>query len=83
MKLENILEIFLKKAFLKALALQSEAAKKYDAKKSVWVPDPEDGFIAADIKSNKGDQYIVYTAKGNEVRFDLLGLNRSVLSNWI
>ncbi|PAV91412.1 hypothetical protein WR25_06397 isoform A [Diploscapter pachys] len=40
--------------------------KKFDSKKNIWIADPEDGFIAAEIKSSKGDTHVVVTAKGVE-----------------
>ncbi|KAI1730163.1 myosin head (motor domain) domain-containing protein [Ditylenchus destructor] len=42
------------------------STKKFDSKKNVWVVDPDDGFISAEIKSTKGDQFVVVTSKGNE-----------------
>ncbi|ETN83119.1 myosin head [Necator americanus] len=36
-----------------------EHSRPYDSKKNVWVPDPEEGYVAADIKSAKGDNVIV------------------------
>ncbi|XP_078574519.1 myosin-7-like [Branchiostoma floridae x Branchiostoma japonicum] len=36
----------------------------YDAKKNVWVPDKKEIFVAAEIKSTKGDQVTVTTADG-------------------
>jgi myosin heavy chain 6/7 len=41
--------------------------KPFDSKKNRWVPDPEDGFVAAEIKSQKGDMVTLVTSKGNEV----------------
>lgn len=32
-----------------------------------WVPDPEEGFMSAQIKSTKGDMVTVITAKGQEL----------------
>ncbi|CAI4225176.1 unnamed protein product [Auanema sp. JU1783] len=43
------------------------AARPFDSKKNCWVPDPEDGFIAAEIQSTEGDQVTVVTAKGNQI----------------
>ncbi len=54
-------------------------AKPFDSKKNVWVPDAEDGFIAAEIKSAKGDQVTVMTAKGMEVSY--FSSNLSFLSD--
>ncbi|CAJ0579471.1 unnamed protein product, partial [Mesorhabditis spiculigera] len=39
----------------------------YDSKKNVWVPDPEDGFVAAEITSSTPNDVTVITAKGNQV----------------
>uniref|UniRef100_A0A1I7XM24 Myosin N-terminal SH3-like domain-containing protein n=1 Tax=Heterorhabditis bacteriophora TaxID=37862 RepID=A0A1I7XM24_HETBA len=46
--------------------LLAATTKKFDSKKNVWVSDTEDGFIAAEIKSLKGDNIIVVTSKGTE-----------------
>uniref|UniRef100_A0A915A8A2 Myosin N-terminal SH3-like domain-containing protein n=2 Tax=Parascaris TaxID=6254 RepID=A0A915A8A2_PARUN len=40
--------------------------KKFDSKKNVWISDPQEGFIAAEIKSTKGDTIVVVTNKGAE-----------------
>lgn len=45
----------------------ANTTKKFDSKKNVWIPDKDEGFIAAEIKSTKGDQLVVVTVKGNEV----------------
>ncbi|KAK0408652.1 hypothetical protein QR680_004074 [Steinernema hermaphroditum] len=42
-------------------------SRPFDSKKNCWVPDAEDGFVAAEITATKGDQVTVVTAKGNEV----------------
>lgn len=42
-------------------------SRPYDSKKNVWIPDPEDGYIAAEIKSTKGDMVTLTTSKGGEV----------------
>jgi len=55
---------FLKESPEKALA---NASKPYDSKKNCWIPDAEEGYIGAEIKSTKGDQVVVVNAKGNEV----------------
>lgn len=46
--------------------LLAATTKKFDSKKNVWVADPEEGFIAAEIKSSKGDTVVVVTSKGVE-----------------
>lgn len=53
--------------FWKMLLKLKDQSKKYDSKKNVWVPDKEEGFIEAEIKSAKGDTVVVTTSKG-EVR---------------
>ncbi|CAD5211296.1 unnamed protein product [Bursaphelenchus okinawaensis] len=44
-----------------------EQSKPYDSKKNCWVPDPEDGYVAAEIKSTSGDDVTVVSSKGNEI----------------
>ncbi|KAK6050733.1 myosin head [Cooperia oncophora] len=46
--------------------LLAASTKKFDSKKNVWISDKEEGFIAAEIKSTKGDVMVVVTSKGNE-----------------
>ncbi|KIH63296.1 myosin head, partial [Ancylostoma duodenale] len=46
--------------------LLAATTKKFDSKKNVWVADPEEGFVAAEIKSSKGDNITIVTSKGNE-----------------
>ncbi|KAK6017062.1 myosin SH3-like domain protein, partial [Ostertagia ostertagi] len=36
-----------------------DQSQPYDSKKSVWVPDPEEGYVAGEIKSTKGDNAVV------------------------
>mgnify|MGYP002789304208 CR=1 FL=1 len=62
---------------MKYLALPSEEKIKlrsqpFDAKKSCWVPDPKESFIAAEIQSTKDDQVTVKTSKGDvcSIRID-------------
>ncbi|KAK6104848.1 Myosin tail family protein [Brugia pahangi] len=45
----------------------ADQSKPYDSKKNVWIPDAEDGYIAAEIKSSKGDSVTVVSVRGNEV----------------
>ncbi|VDN05654.1 unnamed protein product [Thelazia callipaeda] len=45
----------------------ANAARPFDSKKNCWIPDAEDGFIAAEIKSTTGDKVTVITVKGNEI----------------
>jgi myosin protein heavy chain len=47
--------------------LLKEQSKPYDSKKNCWVPDSDEGYLAAEIKSTKGDQITVVTIKGNEL----------------
>ena len=51
----------------KSFAYFQEQSKPFDAKKNVWVPDKEEGFLASEIKSTKGDNVTVITSKGTEV----------------
>lgn len=37
----------------------------YDAKKWVWVPDEATGFVAAELKDQKGDQVVLELNNGN------------------
>uniref|UniRef100_A0A0N5AQ97 Myosin head n=1 Tax=Syphacia muris TaxID=451379 RepID=A0A0N5AQ97_9BILA len=46
--------------------LLAATTKKFDSKKNVWISDTEEGFIAAEIKSTKGDTVVVVTSKGTE-----------------
>lgn len=43
-------------AFLRSEKSTGSEAILYDAKKWVWVPDETAGFVAAEIKAQKGDQ---------------------------
>ncbi|CAF2029476.1 unnamed protein product [Rotaria magnacalcarata] len=57
---------------MKYLALPSEEKLKlrsqaFDAKKSCWIPDPKESYIAAEIENTKDDQVTVKTCKG-EIR---------------
>ncbi|KAF8361131.1 unc-54 [Pristionchus pacificus] len=45
----------------------ADQSRPYDSKKNVWIPDAEDGYVAAEITATKGDQITVVTARGNEV----------------
>uniref|UniRef100_A0A915HNT7 Myosin N-terminal SH3-like domain-containing protein n=1 Tax=Romanomermis culicivorax TaxID=13658 RepID=A0A915HNT7_ROMCU len=57
----------------KAKQLEDQT-KKYDSKKNVWISDADEGYIAAEIKSAKGDMVTVVTTKGDEI----LDLNRNL-----
>ncbi|VDM65671.1 unnamed protein product, partial [Strongylus vulgaris] len=46
--------------------LLAATTKKFDSKKNIWIADAEEGFVAAEIKSSKGDNLTVVTSKGNE-----------------
>jgi hypothetical protein len=58
--------------------LAKDQTRPFNAKTAVWVPDPEEGFIAAEIKSAKGDLTTVLTEKGEEktLKKDLLQVGR-------
>lgn len=47
-----------------------DQSKPYDSKKDCWIPDAEEGFISAQIKSTKGDTISVVTSRGNEVIYN-------------
>ena len=54
---------------LKFLLISREERMKltsqpFDGKKSCWVPDHKEGFLAAEIKSTKGEEVTVKTSKG-------------------
>lgn len=49
------------------LCFIQDQAKPYDSKKNVWIPDTEEGYIEAEIKSVKDSTALVVTCKGNEV----------------
>ncbi|VDP49232.1 unnamed protein product [Heligmosomoides polygyrus] len=45
----------------------------YDSKKNVWIPDAEEGYVAAEIKSTKGDMVVVTVGdKEKTLKKDLL-----------
>ncbi|CAB01576.2 Myosin-3 [Caenorhabditis elegans] len=48
-------------------ARAATAARPFDSKKNCWIPDPEDGFVAAEIQSTTGEQVTVVTVKGNQI----------------
>uniref|UniRef100_A0A914WQU5 Myosin heavy chain n=1 Tax=Plectus sambesii TaxID=2011161 RepID=A0A914WQU5_9BILA len=53
-----------------AISREMKAAatsRPFDSKKNCWIADPEEGFVAAEIKETKGDMVTVITARGNEV----------------
>ncbi|VDN05641.1 unnamed protein product [Thelazia callipaeda] len=45
----------------------ADQSKPYDSKKNVWIPDAEDGYIAAEVKATKGDMVTVVSGRGNEI----------------
>ena len=60
---------------LKYLLVSKEERIKYsampfDGKKSCWVPDHKEGFLAAEIQSTKGDDVTVKTSKGEVILFE-------------
>ena len=56
-------------------------AQPFDGKKNCWIPDPKEGFVAAEIQSTKGEEVTVKTNKG-EVRIKLLDLLRKCSRCW-
>lgn len=51
--------------------LMKEQTQSFDGKKSCWVPDVKEGFLAAEIQSTKGEEITVKLAKNNEVTVTL------------
>uniref|UniRef100_A0A0M3IQA1 Myosin N-terminal SH3-like domain-containing protein n=1 Tax=Ascaris lumbricoides TaxID=6252 RepID=A0A0M3IQA1_ASCLU len=47
--------------------IAADQSAPYDSKKDVWIPDKEEGYIAAQIVTTKGDEVVV-RANGVEVR---------------
>jgi hypothetical protein len=45
-----------------------DQSKPYDAKKACWIPDEQQGYLLAEIKSTKGDIVTVQIA-GGEVNY--------------
>ncbi|EDO44895.1 predicted protein, partial [Nematostella vectensis] len=45
-------------------------AKEFESKKWVWIPDPKEGYKAAEVKSTKGDNFLVETNDGQEVEIN-------------
>ncbi|CAB3407109.1 unnamed protein product [Caenorhabditis bovis] len=43
-----------------------DQSKPYDSKKNCWIPDAEEGYLAAEITATKGDQVTVVTVRGTE-----------------
>jgi len=48
--------------------LMKEQTQTFDGKKSCWVPDAKEGFLAAEIQSTKGEEITVKLVKNNETR---------------
>lgn len=47
--------------------MQQQIAANYDAKRSVWVPDAEEGFVKAEVRTTKGETHLlVRTTRGEE-----------------
>ena len=51
-------------------------APPYDGKKSCWVPDEKEGYVAAEIESTKGEIVCVRTVERLEVAFNDINLCR-------
>ncbi|XP_013068443.2 myosin heavy chain, striated muscle-like isoform X4 [Biomphalaria glabrata] len=48
--------------------LMKEQNQNFDGKKSCWVPDAKEGFLAAEIQSTKGEEITVKILKNNETK---------------
>lgn len=59
--------LFLFFFFLYIFFIYQDQNRPYDSKKNCWVPDAEEGYIAAEITATKGDNVTIVTARGNEV----------------
>jgi len=46
--------------------LTKDQSKPYDSKKNCWIPDPEEGYVAAEIVSSGKDKTTVKLANGTE-----------------
>lgn len=64
--LEQLLKVTFHK-FSNNLNFQ-EQSRPYDIKKNVWIPDGDDGYVAAEIISTKGDN-VVIKIKDEEVSY--------------
>ena len=42
-------------------------SRPFDGKKNCWIPEPKEGFVAAEIQSTKGDEVTVKTSKGDVI----------------
>lgn len=68
---------------LKKFQRLAATTKKFDSKKNCWIADPEEGFLAAEIKATKGDQVTVVSAKGEVSQKNFMQiLNIEVLINF-
>ncbi|KAL3105606.1 hypothetical protein niasHT_021709 [Heterodera trifolii] len=43
-----------------------DQSRPYDSKKNCWIPDPEEGYLAGEIVSGKGEKVTVKVGGGNE-----------------
>ncbi|BFZ03204.1 hypothetical protein BsWGS_06243 [Bradybaena similaris] len=48
--------------------LMKEQTQTFDGKKSCWVPDAKEGFLAAEIQSTKGEEITVKLLKNNDTK---------------
>uniref|UniRef100_A0A7E4VFX9 Myosin motor domain-containing protein n=1 Tax=Panagrellus redivivus TaxID=6233 RepID=A0A7E4VFX9_PANRE len=46
--------------------MMADQSKPYDSKKNVWIPDVEEGYLPAEIKSTKGAEAVVVVGGGLE-----------------
>lgn len=52
-------------AFLRSEKSKGSETILYDAKKWVWMPDETAGFVAAELKDQKGDQVVLELNNGS------------------
>lgn len=56
--------------YLSQPLITNEKISKFESKKLVWIPDPVNGFVAAEIRAIKSsDQLIIVTQDGSEVYY--------------
>lgn len=58
-------------------------SKSYDIKKSCWVKDEKEGFVAAEIQTDQGDQVTVKTVKNAVRSLFILHMLKVLLYGWI
>ena len=47
--------------------IQDQGKVKFDSKTTFWMPDPEEGFVWAEMVTDNGATVVMRTHEGNEV----------------